>query len=104
LDHLEEKQVNAASGSPRKRATARAVANPSRFFIEGEDAIVDYDASSGIIATRGGKTFTIDRTGTEAASLKGRDFPLPIHYRCDQFGACTLTSAGAGVQHTRLRK
>jgi hypothetical protein len=110
LNHLEEKEANTASNNPqaisaRRRGAARAAANPPpKFFIEGEDAIVDYDASSGIIATRGGKTFTIDRTGTEAASLKGRDFPLPIQYRCDQFGACTLTSAGAGVQHTRLRK
>lgn len=109
LNHLAEKEVNAASNSPqalaRRRAASKAAANPPpKFFIEGEDAIVDYDVAAGIIATRGGKTFTIDRAGTEAASLKGRDFPLAIHYRCDQFGACTLISAGAGVQHTRLRK
>ncbi|MGD0736354.1 MAG: hypothetical protein ABR976_14470 [Terracidiphilus sp.] len=110
LNHLAEKAANASLNSPqaiaaRRRAAAKVAANPPpKFFIEGEDAIVDYDASAGIIATRGGKTFTIDRAGTEAASLKGRDFPLPIHYRCDQFGNCTLISAGAGVQHTRLRK
>jgi hypothetical protein len=109
INHLAEKEANAAANSPlaiaRKRAAQKAATLPTpKFFIEGEDAIEEYDASTGIIATRGGKTFTIDRTGTEAASLKGRDFPLAIHYRCDQFGNCTLTSAGAGVQHTRLRK
>jgi hypothetical protein len=110
IHHLDEKVANAVTNSPaviaaRRRAAARAAANPPpKFFIEGEDAIVDYDATSGIISTRNGKSFTIDRTGTEAASLKGRDFPLRVHYRCDQFGACILLSAGAGVQHTRLRK
>jgi hypothetical protein len=110
IHHIDEKTANAGTNSPaaiaaRRRAAARAAANPPpKFYIEGEDAIVDYDTVSGIISTRGGKTFTIDRTGTEAASLKGRDFPLHVHYRCDQFGACTLYSAGAGVQHTRLRK
>jgi hypothetical protein len=110
LRHLDEKATNTTVNSPdaiaaRRRAKARAAANPPpKFYIEGEDAIVDYDAAGGVIATRGGKTFTIDGTGVEAASLKGRDFPLPVHYRCDQFGNCTLYSAGAGTQHTRLRK
>jgi hypothetical protein len=110
LHHLDEKAAIAAANprgvlAARKRAVTRIAAGPvPKFFIEGEDAIVDYDTAAGIISTRGGKTFTIDRTGAEAASLKGRDFPLHVHYRCDQFGACTLTSADAGTQHTRLRK
>jgi hypothetical protein len=109
IRHLEEKSARAAANSPaalaaRRRAVKVAANPPPKFYIEGEDAIVDYDASGGIIFTRGGKTFTIDKTGVEAASLKGHDFPLHVHYRCDQFGSCTLTSAGAGTQHTRLRK
>jgi hypothetical protein len=113
IRHLEEGSARAAANSPaalaalaaRRRAAARAAANPPpKFYIEGEDAIVDYDAASGIITTRGGKSFTIDRAGAEAASLRGRDFPLHVHYRCDQFGNCTLYSAGAGTQHTHLRK
>jgi len=27
-----------------------------------------------------------------------------VHYRCDQFGNCTLYTAGVGTQHTKLRK
>jgi hypothetical protein len=110
LHQLAEKSMRNAANSPaaieeRRRAAARLAANPPpKFYIEGEDAIVDYDAGAGIISTRGGKTFTIDKGGAEAASLKGHDFPLHVHYRCDQFGSCTLFTAGVGTQHTRLRK
>jgi hypothetical protein len=109
IHHLVEKSTHESANSPaaiaaRKRAARTAANPPPKFYIEGEDAIVDYDTAGGIISTRGGKTFTIDKAGAEAASLRGRDFPLHVHYRCDQFGSCTLYSAGAGVQHTRLRK
>jgi hypothetical protein len=110
IRHLGEKPARDAANSPaaiaaRRRPAARAAANPPpKFYIEGEDAIVDYDAAAGIIATRGGKNFTIDKAGVEAASLKGHDFPLHVHYRCDQFGNCTLYTAGVGTQHTKLRK
>lgn len=74
------------------------------FFIEGDDMIVDYDSSSGVIATRGRKTFLIDRSGAEAASLRGGDLPMRVHYRCDQNENCALMTQGAGVLHTRLRR
>jgi hypothetical protein len=75
-----------------------------QFFIEGDDSIVDFEASNGNIVTRGRKLFSIEKNGTEAALLKGSDFPMRIHYRCDQNGNCSLMSQGAGVLHARLRK
>jgi hypothetical protein len=110
IHHIDEKAFHAAANSPaviaaRKHVAARPKAPPPpKFYIEGEDSIVDFEAASGVISTRGGKTFTIDKNGAEAASLKGRDFPIAAHYRCDQFGACTLSSAALGTQHTRLKR
>ncbi len=108
LKRLKEREEYAANlghrgANPAKR-TKKPAPNTVVFFIEGDDSIVDYDASSGIIVTRGRKTFTIDRSGAEATVLRGSDFPMRIHYRCDQAGNCALTSQGAGVLHTRLRK
>jgi hypothetical protein len=75
-----------------------------QFFIEGDDAIVDFEPSSGNIITRGRKLFSIERNGPEAALMKSGDFPMRIHYRCDQNGNCSLMSHGAGILHARLRK
>jgi hypothetical protein len=78
--------------------------NTVLYYIEGDDAIVDFDASSGNITTRSRKLFSIERGGTEAALLKSSDLPMRIHYRCDQNGSCSLMSHGAGVLHARLRR
>ncbi|MGA2848054.1 MAG: hypothetical protein ABSE46_03585 [Terracidiphilus sp.] len=99
----EENQSYAAASAHRPR-TAKPVPNTVQFFIEGDDAIVDFDASNGNITSRGRKLFSIDRTGAEAASLRGSDLPMRIHYRCDQNGNCSLMSQGAGILHARLRK
>jgi hypothetical protein len=88
----------------RRKKVTKPAPNTQLFFIEGDDVIMDYDASTGIIATRGEKAFSIDKTGAEANALKGRNLPLRIHYRCDQTGNCTLTSASGGALHTRLRR
>lgn len=99
----EENQANEAA-SPRRLRATKPAPNTVQFFIEGDDAIVDFDASNGNITSRGRKLFSIDRTGAEATLLKGADFPMRIHYRCDQNGNCSLMSQGAGVLHARLRK
>jgi hypothetical protein len=99
----EESQTYATASSHRPR-TAKPVPNTVQFFIEGDDAIVEFEPSSGNITTRGRKLFSIERSGAEAALLKGGDFPMRIHYRCDQNGNCSLMSHGAGVLHARLRR
>ncbi len=87
------------------RRARRAQAQPiSRYFIEGDDAIVWYDASSGIAETSAGKAFRIDKSNPALIALKGRDFPVQIHYRCDQMEVCTFTGVGLGVQRAKLSK
>jgi hypothetical protein len=96
--------VNASIASAVGKMDRKPAPAALSFYTEGDDAIVWYDASAGMIETNSGKDFLIDKASGEATALKGRDFPIEIHYRCDQAGACTLVGAGVGVQHARLRK
>jgi hypothetical protein len=106
LDERREEEANQAheAVNARRPKAAKPAPNTVQFFIEGDDSIVDFEASNGNIVTRGRKLFSIEKNGTEAALLKGSDFPMRIHYRCDQNGNCSLMSQGAGVLHARLRK
>jgi hypothetical protein len=92
------------AANPHKKKAKKPTANAVVFYIEGDDTIDDYDSAMGIISTRGRKTFSIDRSGAEAAALRNSDFPMGIHYRCDQMGNCAISSSRAGVLHGRLRR
>ena len=73
-------------------------------YIEGDDAIMFVDSSNGIIETREGKTLMLDKSDPILNALKGQDFPIPIHYRCDQTGNCTLAGVNTGVHRARLKR
>ena len=106
LKERREEEANQAfqsANAHRPRATKPAP-NTVLYYIEGDDAIVDFEASSGNITTRSRKMFSIERGGAEAALLKSSDLPMRIHYRCDQNGSCSLMSHGAGILHARLRR
>lgn len=92
--------------SPRRKVAPKPVAPAPAFFIEGDDSIALYDASTGTIETNANRVFLIDRTSAEANALnqKAVDFPLDMHYRCDQNGNCLLRSRGAGLLHVRQRR
>jgi hypothetical protein len=99
LTRPKEYAAEAASQAAADRLK-KAPKNPKKpplFFIEGDDAIVDYDAASGVISTRSGRAFAISKAGAEADALKGRDFPFEIHYKCGQPGLCVLGGAGGRV-------
>jgi hypothetical protein len=102
-------------GAPERAATAvryageqrprRNVALPSSHFsVEVDDSLVGYQAKTGIAETRSGKTFLLEKPELVAMSLKGVDLPIPIHYRCDQLGACSLAGLNAGIQRAWLEK
>ena len=74
------------------------------YTIEGDDAIIDFDAAQGIIATRGQKTFFIDKAAGAAADSAWQDYPMSIHYRCDQSSNCTLTHSGLGGLRVRMKR
>jgi hypothetical protein len=107
VKHQEEAQASeerlSAKVGPRKKAAIPApVLLP--FSIEGDDAIEDFDLSSGVIETRNNKTFLAGKTIGISLDSRWLDFPVSIHYRCDQTAVCTLTHAGAGALRARLKR
>ena len=100
----DSKTSDASKLSAEKKTRKEPAPLAPRIDIEGDDAIVWYDASAGIVETSAGKALQVDRTNAGINSLKGREFPVDIHYRCDQAGNCTFAGIGLGVQHARLRR
>lgn len=86
----------------RRRRRSRPEGSP--VSIEGDDQIIWFDASTGVAETRAGKALLIDKTDAVANALKSRDFPITIHYRCDETGACTFAGVGNLVEHARLKR
>ncbi|MGA2166679.1 MAG: hypothetical protein ABSG62_00615 [Terracidiphilus sp.] len=92
------------ASATRKKAKKNAPEEPATFAIEGDDELVMYDPSRGIIQTIARKTFLIDKTGGEGNAARWQDTPANIHYKCDLTAICTLTRAGAVALHARLRR
>jgi hypothetical protein len=97
-----EASTPAPQPAAHKRMTYKDAALPGTFSIAGDDAIVEYDASAGNIGTKAGKVFSIDKAGAEAHAIQGYDLPVTIHYRCDQYAACTITHGGVVVARAKL--
>ena len=89
----------------RKRVAAKPVQKPiTTFAIEGDDAIVDFEASRGVIETRGGKVFFLERSGGAASDPRWQEYPVEIHYRCDRVSECTIKHTGAGILYAKLKR
>jgi hypothetical protein len=70
------------------------------FMIEGDATVADYDATTGLVETHEGKSFSV---GTSVgASNSWDDYSGHVHYRCDPGGNCTLSRAGVFVPHARM--
>ncbi len=87
----------------QKRKKTRPAQNLASYSIEGDDAIVEYDVTRGIIETSGGKTFFTYKRGEDVDS-RWHDYPVSIHYRCDRTSTCTLMHAGAGALRARMSR
>jgi hypothetical protein len=87
-----------------KKLARKPVAKPFSFFVEGDDTIAGFDSSTGTIETGSGRAFLIDKTGPAAAAIKSLDYPVPIHYKCDQFNGCSIARHGAAVMMVKRRK
>lgn len=88
----------------RKKAVAKPPQKVVTFAIEGDDSIVDFDTSRGIIETTSGKAFFVDKASGAISDPRWQDYPVEIHYRCDQTAMCVLMHRGSGVLHVRLRR
>ena len=106
LKRQEELQANAARSAPQAPAARKNIVPVTilPFSIEGDDLIDDFDASGGVIETRGRKTFFLDRASAEASDSRWQDYPVSIHYKCDQNTNCTLTHSGLRALRARLKR
>lgn len=94
-----------SGGSAAGRKVTRRVPLPnSHFSVEMDDALVGYQTATGIAETRAGKSFLVEKRDLVASSLKGVELPIPIHYRCDQLGACSLAGLNTGIQRAWLER
>lgn len=91
-------------GAARHIAPRRAPLPHSHFSVEEDDALVGYQSATGIVETRAGKSFLVEKRELVASALKGVEFPIPIHYRCDQLGACALAGLNSGIQRAWLER
>ena len=107
LKRQQELEANAdrstLGNSARRKAAPKTAAKLLAFSVEGDDAIVDFDAAHGVIETRGRKTFYIAKTSGTAANSRWQDYPVSIHYRCDRSSNCILMSPGLGVLHGKMK-
>ena len=88
----------------RQKAVAKAPAKLLSFAVEGDDSIEEFDLTHGLIETRGRKTFYFDKSSILVNDAGWQDYPVSIHYRCDQNANCALTHTGIGVLRARIRK
>jgi hypothetical protein len=78
--------------------------NLATFAIEGDDGLIGYDPSKGIIETGASKAFLIDRANGAFNAATWEGVPANIHYKCDLKAACTLSRRGATVLYARLMR
>jgi hypothetical protein len=108
LDHHKEQANGGRSAAQTSAARNKVVAKPVQklltFSSEGDDTIVDFDGSRGIIETGAGKVFFIDQAGGAVSDPRWQDYPVEVHYRCDRSSECILMHSGAGALHVRLRR
>jgi hypothetical protein len=86
-----------------KRQAARTPEKGLVFYIEGDDAIAGYDPATGTFETTASATFVVDKDSAQVV-LAGQQFPIRIHYRCDQSANCTVTRSGVAPIRARLRR
>ena len=105
--------LSAYGGTPDKSEETRSapvkvkrkvVLPDSHFSIEEDDAVVGYQAATGIIETRAGRSFQMEKKDVVLSEIKGTELPITIHYRCDQFGACAMAGVGSGIQRAWIER
>jgi hypothetical protein len=91
---------NQASNT-RRKARRKQPEEFKAFAIEGDDELVAFDSSKGLVETNA-KTFIIVKASGDGNTTKWSDMPANVHYKCDMNAACTLTRSGAVLLYARL--
>lgn len=96
------KETTAQRAASTRRRAPRGAEKALVFSIEGDDSVVGYDPATGTLETGSGETFFVDRDANLSA---WQNFPIQMHYRCDQISNCMLSRPGSGSPlHARIRK
>ncbi|MGA3009423.1 MAG: hypothetical protein ABSD72_04110 [Terracidiphilus sp.] len=96
-------QLSAAELAARRARASKSGIRPLPFSMEGDDSILEFDATRGVIETRGEKTFYFDKTSGQGSDPKWQDYPVGIHYRCESTGRCIISKAGLGALRVSMR-
>jgi hypothetical protein len=86
-----------------RKGKKRKPVTPGAFAIEGDDELVGFDPSKGVIQTSARKVFLVSSSIGGDISAKWQDGPSNIHYKCDLNAYCTLTRKGAAVLYAKLK-
>ena len=104
LERPQEMRAKAAQRAAAHKAAAKSAEKLLPFSMEGDDAIVEFDVNRGVIVTSGRKTFFFDKKSVGSADPVWQEYPVNIHFRCDQSTNCTLMHSGAGALRVRLKR
>lgn len=99
-----EPPVDDTPQTPRKKAKKKAAATPTAYAIEGDDELVAFDFTKGVIETSDRRFFAIDKLSVGNNLAAWQDVPANIHYKCDLNSLCIVKRAGAGAIYARLRR
>jgi hypothetical protein len=91
-----------SQAAPTRKKSAGTPLMP--FSVEGDDLIDNFNATTGMIATRGKRIFNFDKSSQNAADSRWQDYPVSIHYKCNQSGRCTIQGEGLGVLRAALKR
>ncbi|MGD0632438.1 MAG: hypothetical protein ABR987_24200, partial [Terracidiphilus sp.] len=58
---------------------------------------------TGTIDTYEGETFALHQTGSASSGIHGENLSPNIHYKCNQFGSCTLIAGQFVLDANRTR-
>jgi hypothetical protein len=90
--------------TPHRKPKKKAAVTPPAYAIEGDDELVEFDFTKGIMETGGRRFFAIDKLSVGNNLAAWQDVPANIHYKCDLNSVCIIKRAGAGVLYARLRR
>ncbi|MDR3774008.1 MAG: hypothetical protein P4L26_11705 [Terracidiphilus sp.] len=99
-------QTSAAQASFARLRAARkkALEEPTPYALEGDDELVGFDPSRGIVKTSTGETFIVVKAAAPDNAARWQDLPATIHFKCNLNAVCALTRRGADALYARLKR
>ncbi len=93
-----------ASFARQRTAKRKAQEEPTAYAIEGDDELVGFDPSRGIVRTSTGETFVVVKPAAPDNAARWQDLPATIHFKCNLNAVCALSRRGADVLYARLKR